>query len=138
MVLEGLVQLMLGAPHRVYHGGLLHCRLFYFDPQRRRPGVPPDVAALVERVTADSVSVQLVNLHPTEGREVIVQAGAFGEHRFTSLRQAGEAVSIDGQRFQVRLAPAAQDRLDLGMKRYVEQPSYARPWDAQPPSGACP
>jgi hypothetical protein len=136
VVLEALVQLMLGAPNHVYHGGLLHCRLFYFDPQRRRPGVPPDVAALVERVTADGVSVQLVNLHPTEAREVIVQAGAFGEHRFTSLRQQGDASTVDGNRFHVRLRPGAQGRLDIGMVRYVQQPSYARPWDGKPAAGS--
>ena len=135
VVLEALVQLMLGAPNHVYHGGLLHCRLFYFDPQRRRPGVPPDVAALVERVTADGVSVHLVNLHPTEAREVIVQAGAFGEHRFTSIRRQGDASTVDGKLFHVRLRPGAQGRLDIGMVRYAQQPSYARPWDDKPAAG---
>jgi len=131
VVLEGLVQLMLGAPNHVYHGGLLHCRLFYFDPQRQRPGVPPDVAALVDRVTADGVSVQLVNLHPTETREVIVQAGAFAEHRFTSIRQQHGTTDMDSRRFQVRLRPGARGRLEIGMVRYARQPTYARPWDAE-------
>lgn len=128
LILEGLVQLMLGAPNHVYHGGLLHCRLFYFDPQRRRPGVPPDVAALVDRVTADGVGVQLVNLHPTEAREVILQAGAFGEHRFTTIRQQHDSRDVNGKIVHVRLRPGARGRLEIGMARYAHRPSYARPW----------
>ena len=124
VVLEGLVQLMLGAPNHIYHGGLLHCRLFYFDPQRLRPGLPPDVAALVDKVTPDEVSVQLVNLHPSEPREVILQAGAFGEHEFTTAGHKQQTVQVGRNRIQVRLQPGAVGRLDLGMKRYVHAPSY--------------
>ena len=131
VVLEGLVQLMLGAPNHVYHGGLLHCRLFYFDPQRQRPGLPPDVAALVDTVAPNRVSVQLVNLHPTESRQVILQAGAFGEHRFTSVRQQQEATRVDGKILRVCLSPGASGRLEIGMDRYVQRPSYARPWHTQ-------
>ena len=131
VILEGLVQLMLGAPNHVYHGGLLHCRLFYFDPQRRRPGVPPDVAALVDRVTADGVSVQLVNLHPTEAREVILQAGAFGEHRFTTIRQPHDSTDVNGKTRSRPPASRARGRLEIGMSRYAHRPSYARPWDGE-------
>ena len=46
---EGLVQTMLGAPLHVYHGGLQFATVRYFDHTARRPGLPPDVAALVER-----------------------------------------------------------------------------------------
>jgi hypothetical protein len=129
VVLEGLVQLMLGAPNHVYHGGLLHCRVFYFDPVRRRPGLPPDVAALVDRVTPESVSLQMVNLHPTQRRDVIVQGGAFGEHTITGVRHRGRTVATQGKCFQVQLAPGARGRLDIDMRRYDRQPSYARPWD---------
>jgi len=124
VVLEGLVQLMLGGPNHVYHGGLLHCRLFYFDPARKRPGLPPDVAALVDKVTPDSVSVQLVNVHPSEPRDVILQAGAFGEHEFTTAGHQHQTVQLGRNRIQVRLRPGAVGRLDLGMKRYVRSPSY--------------
>jgi len=128
VVLEGLVQLMLGGPNHIYHGGLLHCRLFYFDPARKRPGLPPDVAALVDKVSPDGVSVQLVNLHPSESRDVILQAGAFGEHEFTTVSYKNEAIRVERNRFQVRLRPGALGRLDLGMKRYVHAPSYAFLW----------
>src|SRR5207244_11957379 len=39
-----LVQLMLGGLPPGVDGGLLNARLRYFDPDRRRAGVPQDVA----------------------------------------------------------------------------------------------
>jgi hypothetical protein len=128
VVLEGLVQTMLGGPNHIYHGGLLHCRVRYFDPVRRLPGVPPDVAALVDGMTPDSVSVQLVNLHSSEPREVIVQAGAFGEHQFTRVQGGGKEANVDCKFFRVWLEPGAAGRLTAGMKRYVNPPTYAFPW----------
>ncbi|MCU0961812.1 MAG: hypothetical protein MUF48_17090 [Pirellulaceae bacterium] len=124
VVLEGLVQLMLGGPNHIYHGGLLHSRLLYFDPQRRRPGVPADVAALVDRVTPDGLSVQLVNLHSTQWRELIVQAGAFGEHDFSTVEHQSQSIEVNRNRIHVRLAPGACGRLDITMRRYVHAPSY--------------
>ena len=146
---EALVQLTLGAPQLVYNGGLLHTRLRYFDPVRRRPGLPRDVAALVRKLEADRTVLELVNLNPFEPREVIVQGGAFGEHRFTVVRYqrradrdpdqpdffllpepklATETVRVDRKFFLVRLAPAAGVTLDIGTRRFAERPSYALPW----------
>jgi hypothetical protein len=155
---EGLLQLTMGAPLFMYNGGLLQARLRYFDTQRRRPGLPPDVAALVEQLSDEHAVVHLVNLSPTEERELIVQAGAFGEHRFTSVcgdrrRELEDgAVSangsdparhsnwvadqiesfnddIDDSKFALHLEPGCRVRLELGMQRYVEDPSYRLPWD---------
>ena len=128
VVLEGLVQLMLGGPNHIYHGGLLHCRVFFFDPARKRPGIPPDVAALVDKVTPHGISVQLVNLHPNQSRLVILRAGAFGEHEFTEVRHEGRTFPIGRQSFQVRLRPATAGQLEVGMKRFVNRPSYGFPW----------
>ncbi|MDH3650627.1 MAG: hypothetical protein OEQ53_13170, partial [Saprospiraceae bacterium] len=61
VILEGLVQCMLGAPNHIYHGGLLHTSVRYFDPSNKRPGMPPDVGALVERITSQSITLKLVN-----------------------------------------------------------------------------
>ena len=58
----------------------MHTSVRYFDPARQRPGIPRDVAALVERITPNGFRIQLVNLHPSESRDVILQAGMFGEH----------------------------------------------------------
>jgi hypothetical protein len=129
IVLEGLVQQMLGAPNHIYHGGLLHARLRYFDPMAKRPGVPPDVAALVDRVTDREVGVQLVNLHPSEAREVTVQAGMFGEHRFTTVTHDGKAAPINGKTLTVKLLPGSTARLTLGMERWRNPPAYAFPWN---------
>jgi hypothetical protein len=123
---------MLGAPNHIYHGGLLHCSVRYFDPARARPGVPPDVAALVDRITLTGISVQLVNLHPTQPRDIIVQAGAFGEHTIMTVRQVvhypHQFHKINHRFFQVRLAPAAVGRLEIGIKRFDNTPTYAFPW----------
>ncbi len=124
LILEGLVQLMLGGPNHIYHGGLLHCRLFYRDPHKPRPGLPADVAALVDEVRPDGVGVTLVNLHPCETRHVLVQAGGFGEHRFTTVRYRDQQTRVDDLTFLVRLRPGSLGRLDVGMDRYVHQPSY--------------
>lgn len=128
VVLEGLVQLMLGGPNHIYHGGLLHTRLRYFDPRARRPGVPADVAALVDGISAGDVSVQLANLHPGDARDVIVQAGMFAEHEFTSVESEGSTINVNARTMTVRLRPGAVARLKIGMKRWAHQPTYAFPW----------
>ena len=47
---DALVRLMCGALVPGREGGLLNARLRYFDPVRRRAGVPEDVAALVSEL----------------------------------------------------------------------------------------
>jgi hypothetical protein len=98
----------------------------YFDPQRKRPGLPEHVAALVERITPQGLTLTLVNTDPLEEREVLVQAGAFGEHRFTEVGLEG-AQRVDAKHLVVRLGPSAQARLRLGVQRFANQPSYAFP-----------
>ena len=128
VVLEGLVQTMLGGPNHIYHGGLLHVRLRYFDPQARRSGVPPDVGALVEKISPESVVLTLANLSNTEARDVVVQAGAFGEHQFTRVQQRERSRRVSGKHLRFRLSPGAVSTVELGMKRYAHAPSYEFPW----------
>ena len=127
-----LTNVMLGAPQPVYHGGLLRATVRYFDPDNARPGIPRDVAALVDQLEADRVGLQLVNLDPAAGRRVVVQAGAFGEHDFTEIRvEAGESpqvTRVDGRHFAVDLRPSAAVRLEAGLRRFVNAPSHAFPW----------
>jgi len=126
---EALVQVMLGAPQVQYNGGLLYASVRYFDPLRRRPGVPQDVAALVRTIEANRIVLELYNLSVFERREVIVQAGAFGEHDFTTVKSAeGSTVDVNGKFFAVRLEPGAGTTLEMGLKRWANQPSYAFPW----------
>jgi hypothetical protein len=133
VVPDGLLQLTTGAPPPIYHGGLLHCRVRYFDPQRGRPGLPDDVAALVEQVHPAGFRLRLVNLDPQAARTVIAQAGAFGEHEFAAVRVlegggAGEPRAVASRWLQVVLHPGAGVTLDLTTRRYVHTPTYELPW----------
>ena len=133
---KGLTQVMLGAPQAVYTGGLLRATVRYFDPDRARPGVPEDVAALVDKLGSDVVGVQLVNLNRTETRNVIIQAGAFGEHQFTKIQfqevvaegSSERVVPVEAKFFAVELPPSTTIRLEVGMRRFANAPSYAFPW----------
>ncbi len=130
VVTEPLVQLTCGGPQIIYHGGLLHVCLRYLDPVNRRAGLPDGVAALVESVRADGVTVSLHNTDALASRQVTLQAGAFAEHGFTSVRlDDGEPLTLDGPWLNIDLAAAGAARLELGMARYSRRPSYARPWD---------
>ncbi len=124
VILEALVQLTLGAPNHIYHGGLLHTRLFYFDPVNKRPGLPPGVAALVDKITPDGVSVHLVNIDVSTPHDVVIQAGAFGEHRFETVRYQDQTVAVGGNLVMIHLGPSASGRLDITMKRYAQPPHY--------------
>lgn len=125
-----LTRLMLGGLPTGRDVHVLHARLRYFDPARRRAGLPEHVGALVERMTEDSVTVRLVNLDALDTRTVVVQGGAYAEHQITSVQREGAegAVAVDHSSFVVRLAPGAGTRLTIGMRRYANQPTLAFPW----------
>lgn len=125
---ETLTQLMLGGLPTGRVGYPLHCRLRYFDPARRRPGIPEDVAALVEKLTEDEVVVSLVNLSPLHPRAVVVQGGAYAEHELVEVRFDDTAVPVGHSHVTVRLAPGAGGRLVIRTKRYANQPTLALPW----------
>jgi hypothetical protein len=127
---NALVQLMLGGLPVGRTGYPLHCRLRYFDPARRRAGLPPHVAALVDRIAEDDVAVTLVNLDPVDSHTVVVQGGAYAEHQIASVRagDSGDAVPVDRPHFAVRLAPGAGQRLTIAMQRYANPPTLAFPW----------
>ncbi len=107
---------------------VLHSRLRYFDPERRRAGLPEDVAALVHELTDDTVSVTLVNVNQLEAREVVVQAGGYGEHQFAGLEAGRESRPLDANAMAVRLAPGAGQRLTFRMERYANRPDLSFPW----------
>jgi hypothetical protein len=125
---DGLVYTMLAGLPPGRRGMVLHCRLRYFDPVARRAGIPPDVAALIEKLTGDSVTVSLVNTNQLEARTVILQAGGYAEHQFHSVSAGGKTTKLDGPHLTVRLEPGCGSRFVLGMKRYVNQPTLALPW----------
>ncbi|MBT2229209.1 hypothetical protein [Nonomuraea sp. NEAU-A123] len=142
---EALLQLVTGTPQVLYNGGLLPARLAYFDADRHRPGLPADVAALVDAVRPDGVRVELVNLGPARTRRVVVQAGAFGEHdidravvtgaepgypgdprSYTAppITEAEREVAVGGPRLLVELPPGRRIRLDLHTTARVRTPSH--------------
>ena len=150
----GLTQVMLGAPRALYNGGLLRATVRYFDIDRQRPGVPEDVAVLVDEIGDDRVGIQFVNMNTSQSRNLIVQAGAFGEHSFTEVRYVEEgegdnsilnpvgwisearpqhkrSVRADGKYFAVQLPPSTAVRVDAGMRRFVNQPGYSFPWHGE-------
>jgi hypothetical protein len=110
-------------------GSLLHCRLRYFDPTRQRAGIPEDVAALVDTMTNDSVTVTLVNVNPSNPGLVTVQAGAHGEHQVISVSDGVRTQPVNDRSFSARLAPGAGAKLTVKMKRFANQPTLAFPWD---------
>jgi hypothetical protein len=130
--ITSLIHLVLGGIPPSYWGGVLHCRLRYFDPERRRAGLPADVAALVEQLSADATVLRLVNVNPVEPRTVILQAGGYGEHQFTHVVHDGREIRVDAPCLSVRLEPGAGEQLVLGMQRYVNLPTLAHPWDRFP------
>jgi hypothetical protein len=132
VVPEGLIQMTMGTPAAVYHGGLLHASVRYFDPRENRPGLPAHIAALVESITPEGITLHLVNIDPLAGHEVMVQAGSFGEHTFTDVSvlntpEKDRPSSVNGRYLHVNLGPWAQVKLHIGMNRYVNQPTYDFP-----------
>ncbi|MCC6536285.1 MAG: hypothetical protein IT162_01965 [Bryobacterales bacterium] len=126
---NGLTNLTLGGYFSRGRIWVLHSRFRYFDPARRRAGLPEDVGALVEKLGADSATLTLVNTHQTEAREIAVQAGGYGEHRFDAVTVGGKTTPVGGPVLTVRLEPGAGTRLEFKMSRYATPPSFAFPWD---------
>jgi hypothetical protein len=109
-------------------GAPLHCRLRYFDPERQRAGLPEDVAALIDHLSADRTAVTLINLNPVSSRTVTIQGGAYAEHRIAAASLNGSRIGVGDSAFDVRLQPGCGARLELDMRRYANQPTLTFPW----------
>ncbi len=125
---ESMVQLMWGALPPGREGGLLNARLRYFDPDRRRAGVPEDVAALVSELSNSRTAVTIINLNPSHPRTIIVQGGGYGEHHLVSVTSGDKTTPIDSPLLTVRLDPGCGGKLVLDMKRYANAPTVKHPW----------
>ena len=93
---------------------------------------PEAVVATAPRLAEYGQSVTIVNTNPLEPRDVILQAGSFGEHLFTEATTdahiSEEApMQVNSKHLAVRLGPAATAQLSLGLKRFAGVPSYAQP-----------
>jgi hypothetical protein len=125
---DALVNLTLGG-YLTGNIWTLHSRVRYFDPVRRRSGLPEDVAALVEKLSGDAVTVTLLNINAVDARTVTVQAGAYGEHQFQSVQWSSGSKRLDHPLVTVRLEPGCGARFEFRMARYRNQPTLAQPWD---------
>lgn len=140
VITKALVQTTMGTPQTIYNGGLLRATVRYFDAEKKKPGLPKDVSALVESLQENQVVVNIVNLNGIDDCRVILQAGAFGEHLFTNVSYQKNNENADGNLkkvesginntyFVVELPPSTSIKLNIGLRRFVNKPSYAFPWE---------
>jgi hypothetical protein len=151
VVTEALVQLTWGGPQVIYNGGLQQARVRYYDAIRRRPGLPPGVAALVSSIVPEATVVEFINLDAEDERRVIVQAGAFAEHTITDVCYTAcedgswlgdlydyghgdpavteRRADVRGPWLTVRLPASTRVRLTLSLAMRARKPSYASPFD---------
>jgi hypothetical protein len=59
---------------------------------------------------------------------LIVQAGGYGEHEFTTVQLGGDSRELNANTTTVRLEPGSGARLVFGMRRYVNAPTLNQPW----------
>ena len=149
VVTEALVQLTWGGPQVIYNGGLQQARVRYYDTDRRRPGLPTDVAALVSAIDPAATTLTLINLSATEDHTVTVQAGPFAEHEIGTVRYdvadgswtgsdkeylhhdvvlRRDETTVNGPWLDVRLPAGTQIELTLELRLRTRTPSYRTPW----------
>jgi hypothetical protein len=123
-----LIQLTQGGLEPDRRGNLVNSRLRYFDPSRKRAGLPEDVGALISEMNDTSTAVTLVNLNTTTPRTLIVQGGAYAEHLIESVQWNGQTIPVGKPHFSVTLNPGAGGKLTLTMKRYASDPTVKFPF----------
>jgi len=132
---EGLGQMVFGGPMHISHGGLQHGKVRFFDGKLKRPGLPPDVAVIVDGMDATTLSMQVANIG-ADAQELFIQAGTFAEHRFESVVITGAdgavtEMAIGDKWFALDLVGGAVASLKFVISRYVNDPSYETPWSAR-------
>ena len=126
-----LYRLMHGGFFTGYYTGrikIAHCRARYFDPGRRRAGIPEDVAVLVTQMDDSMTKMIIVNTNQIEPRTVIVQTGAYGEHQCEKIETGDKVIPVNHRYFTVVLSPGAGTELTTYIRRYANQPTLAFPW----------
>ncbi len=117
------------SPTTAPQGGVpLHCRLRWFDGDRKRAGLPDGVAALVERLGDTSTVVTVVNLSDAP-RTAVMQGGAWAEHRLERVTIDGTVQDVPARSVALRLEPGCGARIEVTMRRYAQMPTLAFPWD---------
>jgi hypothetical protein len=98
-----------------------------FDPAQQRAGIPDDVAALVEKISDEAVTLTLVNINQIESRTVIVQGGAYAEHEVAKVTVADQVAEIASSACSIQLAPGCGAQLHFTLKRFANQPCLTFP-----------
>jgi len=127
-VVQTLNRLMMAGLDPGRGGGPLHCRVRWFDGERRRAGVPDDVAVLIDEMKDDFIGLTLVNLSPTATRTAIAQCGAYAEHQITNVSVGNDKFAVDGSSVTFRLAPGSGARARIYSRRFAGQPTLNFPW----------
>jgi hypothetical protein len=157
VVTEALVQLTWGGPQVIYNGGLQQARVRYYDADRRRPGLPASVAALVSSIDPQATIVDLVNLDPEQDRTVIVQAGAFAQDTIEAVAYTActdrswigglydyghgdpavteQHADVRAPWLTIRLPASTRIRLTLTLGLRTRKPSYTTPFDRDTGAG---
>ena len=129
VVTEALLQLTTGSPQVLYNGGLAQLHVRYHDAVAQRPGLPPDVAALVSDIRPENTVVELVNLG-TAPRTAVLQGGSFAEHLLHTVRaDDGPAQQVEGRYCTIRLPGGTRVRLTLTMTLRGGEPTRHSPWE---------
>ncbi|MDR1947979.1 MAG: hypothetical protein LBQ38_01165 [Spirochaetaceae bacterium] len=129
VTVEGLVHLTLGGPMPIYNGGLLTVSVLYFDADKKRPGLPEDTAALVSAINTEGITLTVINTSPAVSHTLIIQGGAFGEHRFVSVSAGSETTAIDANLFELEVPAASEITMEIKMDRYSLRPAYQWPFE---------
>lgn len=126
--IDTLNQLMLGGLPTGRVGSPLYCHVRYFDPEKRRAGIPEDVAALVDKISDTEVHLSLVNVNPVVGRTVCVQGGGYAEHQILSVTVNDETTQVNDSAFTIELGPGCGAHIRLSITRFANLPTMAFPW----------
>jgi hypothetical protein len=129
VVTEVLTQLTSGAPQVLYNGGIPHVAVSYVDPEANRPGLPPDVAALVRGIDGDTLRIELVNLSRSETRKLWVLPGRFGDRDIASVAEehpdrSAAPRTVEAPYVQVELPPLHHARLVLTTRLSGRRPQH--------------
>ena len=124
-----LLNLMIGATYPGGGGNALHAQVRYFNPEERRPGLPTAVAALIDKIRPNGVSLTLVNTDPVRRKKLIVQTGTYAEHNALAVSIDGRRVLVGGSHFEVWLDAGAGARFTIEVERYANQPTLKFPWN---------
>ncbi|MBS3762570.1 MAG: hypothetical protein KGZ25_04600, partial [Planctomycetes bacterium] len=124
-----LVNLTCGSIGPLWQSTPILAEAWHYDPTEARPGLPPDVGALVNSITKQGFGLQLVNLSQTQKRKIVVQTGAYGENKCIRVNFRGKKYAVDNHYFVVELGAGCGGKLQVEVDRFANQPTAGLPWE---------